>query len=201
MLAKRIKSETRIGPSPRHQYDPPRPRTRQTNCLTPPETCMRPARFRTIHLADCRVIDAVARSGVRRSSRSKLSVDRSGTKEPPVDYREDRPYFPPSPRAWPVILGAAAGPSWLRPYFFAQSRDIFFNPKNADGRDSARPSCISTIKALIFTRWPAARAAALCVRRTGPGSQPRKPRKAGKVWRSGTPAPAACRSGTARDRP
>ncbi len=167
---------------------------------------MRPARFqRFIRViskssGDFQVIDAVARGAVRRSSRSKLSVDRSGTKEPPVDYREDRPNFPPSPRAWPVILGAAAGPSRLRPYFLLIA-GTFSSIQNADGRGRARPSCISSIKALIFTRWPAARAAALCVRRTGPGSQPRKPRKAGKVWRSGTPAPAACRSGTARDRP
>lgn len=112
----------------------------------------------------------------------------------------DRPSFPPPPRAWPAIVGAADGPISCALIFCSthRVRGVFEaqrERKNVDGREKFTAGPATSGR----TRLPghdateenyreirpsaAARADAPCGRRTAPGWRPRRPPPAGTAWR------------------
>ena len=132
-----------------------------------------------------------------------------GTNAAVATCRGDRPPFPPSPRAWPVSLGAADGPIGCALNILTAA-----NPRRSTNLRSshinAGPALIGRTRRICAvveaglglgrlslgnrtTPSPGVRVVAPCARRTALGSPPPKQPQAGTAWRSGRPAPGAGR--------
>src|SRR5712691_861702 len=106
----------------------------------------------------------------------------------------------PSPRARPAIQ-VAVNSNVDRDFSFVFGRRVLEELTAAKAKRGARRRR-ARIHAKVSEkpRTPAAGRVPRCARRTGLGSQPPKRSPAGRALRSGRPAPAAARSGSAPDR-
>ena len=214
-LVKRTKKRTRIGPSPKTstQRLPASPisparlawRVQKRVCaLRGSARCIRTISKSLMRCSQLRE-EAFANGALSRLCRNQMAG--CGLSWGPA-------ILPPFPPCWPVILGAAAGPSSAAPEFFCKGhsghsgrrarRDYpeIHNYRRGDyGYRVRGPGPRPGMTTMKVRRSPAVRAAAPCVRRTAPDLRRRRPPQAGTAWRSGMPAPAVSRSGIARGRP